>query len=222
MLLATCLLTTLGAGARPARASDTDLQQWTLLSVQKDLSKRWIGYFEVQPRFGGDVSELNRLILRPAIGYRIRPNISLWQGYAWTPEYSPEFKSEHRSFQQLLVENRLRKTDLVNRTRLEQRFIDDAGDTALRLRHMVRLVHPFTANSKWSLVASDEVFWNLNSTDAGPEAGFDQNRLFLGVNHRLNPQLQIEAGYLINQINAPRTSPNRRFNVIFVGMFYRL
>jgi len=221
-VLALSLLTTLGVGALPARASDTDLQQWTQLTFQTDLSKQWIAFFEVQPRLGDDVSELNRLIVRPAIGYRLRPNVSIWQGYGWTPQFSPEFRDEHRSFQQLLMEHRVHKTDVVNRTRLEQRFIEDAGGTSVRLRHMVRLVHPLTSNRKWSLVGSDEVFWNLNSTPNGPEAGFDQNRLFFGVNHRVNPQLQVEAGYLINQIDAPRSNPNQRLNVIYLGMFYRM
>lgn len=202
--------------ASPAQADDVDTQQWTLFTVQKNLSDRWIGYFEVQPRFGQDISGVERLLVRPAIGYRLTPKLSLWQGYGWTPLFEPGFADEHRAFQQLLYEDRIGETAFTNRTRLEERFIEGAGGTAVRLRSMFRLAHPISADKKWAVVGYDEFFFNLNSTDNGPVSGFDQNRLFLGVSRQVNPQLRVETGYLMNHINVPRTSDNRRLDVWLV------
>ncbi len=200
----------------PACADDVDTQQWTLFTVQKNLSDRWIGYFEVQPRIGQDISELERLIVRPAIGYRLNSKVSVWQGYGWTPLFEPGFADEHRIYQQLLYDDRFGNTAFTNRTRLEERFIEGAGGTAVRLRSMFRLTHPICADKKWALVGYDEFFFNLNSTDNGPVSGFDQNRLFLGVSRQVNPQLRVETGYLMNHINVPRTAENRRLDVWLV------
>lgn len=220
LLYATLVFAGVLAGATPARAADSDLQQWTLLVLQGDLSKRWRGYFEVQPRIGGDLSHLERLLVRPAVGYRLRPNVSVWLGYGFTPLLEPEYSPEHRVFQQLLVESRWGAADLMNRTRLEERFIDGAGETAYRFRHMVRLAQPLDRERKWAVVGYEELFWNLNTTPTGPESGFDQNRLYLGVSRTINPQLRAEVGYLWNFIDAPRAGANRSLNVLMTSLFY--
>ena len=204
--------------AAPALAVDVDTQQWSLFTFQKDLSRRWIAYFELQPRFGNDVSGVERLIVRPALGYRITPKFSVWQGYGWTPLFMPGFRDEHRLYQQFLYEETLGVTAVSNRTRFEQRFIEGTGSTSHRFRTMFRVQHPVSRDRRWAVVAYDELFWNLNSVPNGPAAGFDQNRVFLGVSRVLNPQLRVETGYLLNQINAPSGSPNRQLNV-WVTMF---
>lgn len=211
----------LGGAASPARA-DVDNQQWTLITLQKELTARWRAYFEVQPRFGEDASGTERLIVRPAIGYRLNDKVSIWQGYGWTPLLEPSFADEHRVFQQLLFEDKLGETSLINRTRLEERFIEGAGGASVRLRNMLRLAHPVSADKRWTVVGYHELFWNLNSTDTGPVSGFDQNRLFLGVSRQMNQELRVETGYLLNHINSPRTSDNRRLNVWVVQMAFTL
>lgn len=220
-LLAGCAALCLSIPAAPARADESDTQQWTILTIEKDLSKRWRGYFEIQPRFGQDISKLDRLIIRPAIGYRVNSKLSLWQGYGWTPAFEPEFNDEHRLYQQVLFEDKLGKTTFSSRTRLEERFIEGAGSTSVRFRSMLRFMHPISADRKWAAVVYDELFFNLTSSSPGPVGGFDQNRLFLGVSRQLNEQLRVETGYLMNHINVPRTSENRRNDVWLVWFAYR-
>jgi len=217
-----CLALTLSTQAAPVRADDVDTQQWTLFTVQKEFSPRWRGYFEVQPRFGANISNLERVLVRPAIGYRLNSKLSVWQGYGWTPLISPEFEDEHRLFQQLLYEDTLGETALTNRTRLEERIIEGAGGTAMRLRNMIRLSRPISKDKKWAVVGYDELFWNLNDTDRGPVSGFDQNRAFLGVSRQVNSKLRVETGYQFVLINTPRTSENRRLNVWLVGVALKL
>ena len=208
-----------------ARADEVDGQQWTLVTAQKELSKKWRAYFEVQPRFGPDLTGgsrrgLERILVRGAIGYRLNPKVSVWQGYAWTPQFLPTDSNENRLFQQLLYEDRLGKTGFMNRARLEERFIEGAGGTSIRLRNMVRLAHPISADRKWTAVAYDELFWNLNSTDRGPTSGYDQNRIFLGVSRQTNSKLRIETGYLFAHVNRPRTSSDRQLHVWVVQLAF--
>jgi hypothetical protein len=206
--VAACALA-LSLPAVPARAADEDWQQWTLFLFQHEISDRWRAYFEIQPRIGSDFTTFERLIVRPAIGYRLTPKLSIWQGYGWTPLFSPQFADEHRPFQQLLYEDRIGRTSLVNRTRLEQRVIEGAGDVSVRARNFLRLAHPISRDGRWTIVGYDEIFWNLNSTPNGPVSGYDQNRLFVGVSRHINPQFRVETGYLLNTIDAPRRASNR-------------
>jgi hypothetical protein len=218
LALSACLL----LAPAPAQADQVDTQQWTIISLDKELSKRWLAYFEVQPRFGQNISTLEALIVRPAIGYRVNSKLSLWQGYGFTPNFDPDYNNEHRIYQQVLYQDTLGKTGLTSRTRLEERFIHGAGGTAVRLRSMLRLMHPISADKRWALVGYDEVFWNLNSTPNGPASGFDQNRLFMGVSRQVNPELRVETGYLLNHRNTPRTSENRKLDVWVVQFAFRM
>lgn len=222
LVFSICAVAVCAAQASPAHADESDTQQWTLFTVQKELSSRWRSYFEVQPRFGKDLTGVERLLVRPAIGYRLNNKVSVWQGYGWTPLFLPEFQDEHRLFQQLLYEDKHGDTSITSRTRFEERFIEGAGDTAFRFRTMLRLAHPISADKKWSVVGYDELFVNLNSTPNGPESGFDQNRTFLGVSRQMNPELRIETGYLFDYVNSPRNPSNRKLNVWVVQFAWNL
>jgi hypothetical protein len=207
--------------------TEDDLQQWTVVTFKADLPHKLRLYAEVQPRLGHNIQGVDRLLLRPAIGYQLTPAISLWQGYAWTPTFldgngNAHFNDEHRIFQQVLIENKWDRLKLTNRTRLEERFIEGARDTAVRARHMTRLAYAFDHDKKWSLVGYDELFWNLNDTQKGPQSGFDQNRSFLGVNRKLTPNLDVEAGYLLDFVNRAIPKPDKANHALLIGVNYHL
>src|SRR5690606_2349588 len=98
-------------------------------------------------------------------------------------------------------DNKIRKLSLTNRTRLEERFIEDTGGASIRGRHMLRGSYPVGKSQKWSLVAYDELFVNFNSVSNGPASGLDQNRAFAGINRKLNEHANVEAGYMMNYVN---------------------
>jgi len=88
--LVALLLATLTVCVIPLRktfAQNNDVQSWTQVITQINLNKEWFAYMEAQPRVGDDISRLERLLIRPAIGYNINPNIALFLGYAWTPTF---------------------------------------------------------------------------------------------------------------------------------------
>jgi hypothetical protein len=186
--------------AAPAWGLDEDEQAWVLVTARGSIHGRWKLYLEAQPRF--DETGTRQLLLRPAVGYQVTPQWSLWQGYGWTPSFD-DFRDEQRSFQQSLVETPrgFLPVTLVNRTRLEQRWIEDSDGTAWRLRHMLRLVYPLDDDGTWALAAYDEPFVALNSVSDGPRSGFDQNRAFAGINRALGYGFRLELGYLNQFVN---------------------
>lgn len=208
--------------AAPAAAADTDNQAWGLFTLQAPLGKRWLGYMELQPRFSEDLGGAERLLVRPAIGYRLSRNVSLWQGYAFVPQFRPTSSHEHRPFQQLLVDTRVGKAQLTNRTRLEERVLPGADGTSLRFRQMLRFAHPISKDRRWSVVGYDEFFFNLNSVGDGPQSGFDQNRLYLGIARQVNPKTRVELGYIWTYIDGKGGAADRSLNILFTGVAVNL
>lgn len=210
---------------------DEDLQNWYLVTATADLGHRMLGYFEVQPRIGNDIfgpvpeskggTHFSQILIRPSLGYKLNEHVSLWQGYAWAPSYIPRHVNENRIFQQVLINNRIKRVQLVNRTRLEQRFLENVDDTSVRVRHLLRLAVPI-GKSKWSWVASDELFVNLNNVKNGPGGGFDQNRAFVGINRKFNDTVNMDLGYMNQYVNRDDPFVDRMNHIIMVGMYFNV
>jgi hypothetical protein len=196
-----------------------DFRLWSPVSLTFPLSPTLIGYMEVNPRFGDDVSELDQLILRPAVGYKLTDRLSLWQGYAWIGNYQPRFSEEHRVFQQLLYKRMYPSVTLLSRSRLEERIIDNADGTAMRVRTLLRGDFPLPHAPDWAIVVYDEIFVNLNTVGNGPEAGFDQNRFFVGMNHRLTEHLNMDLGYQAQALNNSQSGLINQINHIILLQF---
>ena len=197
--------------ALPQRVSagSHDFQIWTPVYLTVNFTDKIQGWYEAQPRFGDDASQVNQLLLRTALGYRVADHWSIWQGYAWTPDIEPKFKTENRIYQQLLYIQKFPAIKIMSRTRLEQRWIKDVSGTAVRFRTLLRGQVPLGDQGRWSIVGQDEIFFNLNSPTNGPDDGLDQNRLFVGINRVMNEHLNVDAGYQLQTIN---TSESGIFN----------
>jgi hypothetical protein len=195
----------------PLPPLEHDLQSWTLLTAWGRKERfRW--YAEAQPRVSLSTGRFERLLLRPAVGLQVTPEVSLWLGYAWTPTFGP-YRDEQRPFQQVLVEQRFGVVSLINRFRVEERFIADTGGASVRLRHMVRAVVRFGPSSPWGLAASEELFVTLNAVERGPAPGFDQNRAFLGLNVKVDAW-QFELGYMNVFVHRPGPAAERMLHTI--------
>lgn len=121
-------------------------------------------------------------ILRPALGWTFGP-LAVYAGYASIPIDADEGAGTHeqRTWQQAIYTHALgAAVKLQGRARLEQRF--GAGDeVGNRLRVFGRAQWAPDPAIALQLVAWDELFVQLDDTDWGPVAGFDQNRAFAGL-----------------------------------------
>lgn len=199
LLVAALVLASLPSFAAVADAK-AELEEigWFQLTATGPIVGDWRFFIEAQPRIGADADsgpKLRALIIRPAVGYQITEAWSLWLGYAYQPSFNP-FRYENRAFQQSLHTTHVGPFKMVNRSRLEERMIEDAGQPAMRIRHQLWLGYPLPRWPAWSLVAAVEPFINLNTVTNGPIAGFDQNRLYLGVSRQIGKHLRVEVDYL--------------------------
>lgn len=211
------LIASLGFVSMAHAATDEDNRLWLNLTLQGKLpADGWRWYAEIQPRFRDNAEQIDSLLLRPAINYKVSKNLSVWLGYGYVRNYlvSGDIRDEHRVWQQLLYAfEPIGSTSLSARVRLEERRVEEFEDTGYRLRQMVRMTHPLSG--AWGVVAWDEVFFNTNHTDWGARSGFDQNRLFLGISHEFSASVKTEWGYLNQYI---RTSTDDRMNHTLSGV----
>ncbi len=198
LLFATLVLCGIPVTKAPAQSSD--LQSWTQLITQVNLPKDWFVYMEAQPRVGDDISRMERLLIRPALGYTIKPNVALFLGYAWTPtfmnnNYQEDFRNENRLWQQVLVKDTRWGLEWQHRLRQEQRFIEDAAGPSNRTRYLLRGSYALSNSGRYGLTGYNEFFVNLNSEYKGPKGGFDRERFFFGPYIKHGPG-RYEFGYL--------------------------
>lgn len=98
-----------GAGSEVLAAGSTlsnGFCLWAPVFLTVPISQSCSGFAEANPRLGDDVSNVNQLILRTAIGYKLNDQWSIWQGYAWNTFFDnatnyDDFTEEHGIYQPL-------------------------------------------------------------------------------------------------------------------------
>ncbi len=203
-LLVCCLLVLLGGARRASAQVVDDGGAWLALfadgTIDSDHTDRLKWWFDGQARFFDDADGYGQSLLRPGVGYRLGESATLWGGYAWintAPAGVPNF-DENRLWQQLTWTENLDGTALGYRSRLEQRFLETGSDTGWRFRQLIAARRPLPGAANLTFVAWDEIFFHLNDTNWGADAGFDQNRVFVGLGIKQSPDspVRIEVGYL--------------------------
>jgi len=190
--------------SNPAHASDnlnSDLQQWSVVTLEGPQDQKLRGYLEIQPRLNEGLTGIQRIIIRPAILYEPKRNWTVGLGYAWIPTFDKrEQIDEHRLWQQLRHVKPFSRWSVENRLRTEQRFIEKAGGVTHRARHQIRVTRRLGEKGRWYLAGYNELFVNLDDPAGSASAGYDQNRLYLGIGRQLSKPVRTEVGYLLNHV----------------------
>jgi hypothetical protein len=198
----------LAASAASARTVE-DGQIWVNINAIGSAKGRLMYYAELQPRFFDGGGQIGQVLARGALGWKISPTVTLFQGYAHVAEPNdalPRDRNEERSFQQLLWQLPRAKSgaSFLSRTRFEQRWRSDGSEVGLRLRNLFRYTHPIGSNPKGvAALFSVEPFIALNDTDWGVRSGFDQVRTNVALEIPLTGRNTMEVGYLNQTINRP-------------------
>jgi len=160
------------------------------------------------------------VILRPGIGYQIRPWMSVWLGYAWVSVFADVTGTrvhENRIWEQLTLDYRNIPGFLFqSRTRFEQRFA--YGDIGHRYRQAVRFNYQ-PRSFPLGVALWDEVFIGMGSSDRWTD-GFDQNRLFVGpALFAFDGIFRAELGYQFVYLSR---EVNRSVHLLVINFFVNL
>lgn len=216
----------LHAQAQPSLPKIIDFNKhlWVNYSGEHAVRGRWGFHFDAQWRRSDLGSDWQQYLIRPALNYRLSPNLLLTSGYTYARTYPygdfPAAKAfpEHRLYQQVLYTRRTRGLTVQQRPRLEQRFVkypvnpaDKPWTYQNRFRHMVRIEAPIGSPdnpNRWYVPVYDEIFLGIP-----PNFGartFDQNRLAAGIG-RAHGSLKAEVVYM-NQFLGQRNGRIFEFN----------
>ena len=200
------------AVASPAWAQAGEFQNWTGVLGQVDIGESpWVFAYDAHGRrFSGATG----VLVRPGIGYKFAKGWTGYLGYAWTPVFSDDSPAqhEHRVWQQVIGSGSFGSAGRwAVRPRFEQRASTQDEGIAYRIRLFLRGSYAVRPNL-W-LVAWDELFVGLNDVAWGPQTGYDQNRLFLGVAFPQTIGPRFEIGYLLVNLERDNNDTNHALAV---------
>lgn len=191
-----------------ATTPTTDFQTWIPVNINVKLTDQLRGFLEFQPRIGNDNSHLTSMIIRPALGWAVSPQATLWVGYMASIDSasvtSNHYLIENRVFQGFTWKDTANEKQFIweVRNRLEERFLPRNSDPSIRWRTRTRVEQLIPNHTDWSVIASNEIFFNLNDNahNAQLQAGAQQNRTYLGFGYRFAPEFQVETGFLYQHV----------------------
>jgi hypothetical protein len=197
--------------------------------LNPELSKRWLWWMEGQVRYRECCNSefaLNQSLIRPGIGYALTDQSTVWLGYAhvWNELPNNTDIQEDRVWEQYMWSGKTPLGAFTSRSRLEQRWQANGGDTGSRFRQFFKFSWPISFLPGVDFVVWDEVFVNLYQTDWGPQVksrqGLDQNRGFVGFGYRFTPEIKTEIGYMNQYIDVHSSINNDRMNNIISAWLY--
>lgn len=181
---------------------------------------------DIQWRSTDNIKQTQTLLLRGGLNIHLSKKWVATAGYAFISNkrilngvsgYAPE----HRLWEQLLFNHKMKSLFVNHRLRLEQRFIsksiavnnelhNDGSVYANRLRYFIRNLLPFCKEPSFEKgifgALQNEVFVNWGNTAGVNGEFFDQNRFYLAIGYRLHPSFDIEAGYMNQYVNGRGSS----------------
>jgi hypothetical protein len=196
---------------------------------------------DVQWRSSDELKHTQTLLLRSGLNVHLTKQLIVTGGYAFvhnrrTVGSVSGYAPEHRIWEQLLYNHKLKNIFVSHRFRLEQRFIsksvvlnnelkNDGSLYANRFRYFIRNVFPLQQQPAFTkgifAALQNEVFVNIGNTANVNGKFFDQNRLYLAMGYRLNSSFDLETGYL-NQYISGRNKTFTNNHVWQVASYLRL
>jgi len=199
-----------------ALAQKQDVQQWTTLQLTHQLTEDWSLGLWSQGRFNDNISRGDHFIINPSTHYRLFPGFKVGVGYRhWVKNDKAD---ENHIQQDLSYALKLGTLAVGNRVRVEQRFTNGIGGVLWRGRYRLHLAQPIR-DSRWSVVAWNETFVNVNEKNEGPPHGYEQNRLFGGIGFRFGSHARVVGGYLWRNMNS-RNDRSQDDHILSLSLFF--
>jgi hypothetical protein len=173
------------------------LGSWNILNLKYTHNNKWSGFGEAQLRSLRFYNHYHYYEWKLGITYRLSDQFAFTLGggdyntYAEGGNFkTPMNNDETRLWQQLVMQQQLKRLRFEHRYRAEQRFTSDGYRNRFRYRLNVSLPLSRTNKHMPTLNAYNELFF----TDRAPY--FERNRVFLGMSKDITDQVSIQAGYL--------------------------
>ena len=218
---------------------------WGALFSSVKLNKKLSLHFDAQLRSSDNWEQLQTILIRPGLHYKVNANQIATIGYAYVQQLRSlggisDWEPEHRIWEQYIINQSFpvsgRASALQHRFRLEQRFLpklkladseinNDGYNFSQRLRYFARAVFPFQVCTKFDkgmfVSLQDEIMVNITGASSVNDQFFDQNRAYVSIGYRLSTKADLEVGYM-NQYVAGRRDSYTVNNILQLALYLRL
>jgi len=205
------------------------------------INKKISIHADVQLRSTDEIKQIQTILLRTGLNYHVNKKLILTAGYAYIKNKRiftnvTAFAPEHRIWEQLLYNHKLKNIFVAHRFRIEQRFIGkslvvnnqystDGYLYANRFRYFLRNVLPLKKQKGFKegmyVALQDEVFLNFENTANVNGKTFDQNRFYVAIGYRLSPKADLEIGYMNQYVNGKGTQFTNN-HILQIASYFRL
>ena len=183
-----------------AQDAEDELGNWLIYNGTVRFSDRWSLFTEGQIRLWEAASNLNEWLVRATGHYDLSPRAMVGLGYVraetW-PFADGPVRTENRLYQQFAIRHEWARSLFEHRYRLEQRWLEEAGESTYSNRFRYRLQVTTPLNRKTMEPGAnfinfyEEIFLNFDS-----ERTFDQNRLYLAFGRQFAPLSNLQLGLM--------------------------
>lgn len=210
LLLLTILLTTwMSVKGQTEKEINDQVQFWTSINSTWRFTDHWGAMGDFHIRRDDFIKDPNFYFLRAGGVYWFNDKISAAGGLGalWLAQEAIDggfdYALEKRIYQQILWRSINGRAKFLQRIRNEQRWHEvldpDGSVNRVRFSNRVRFlfsasIRVFEDEKKPRLVIADEVLFHFGNEIVYNT--FDQNRFFIGINHRLNKDWTFDFGYM--------------------------
>jgi hypothetical protein len=205
-------------------AQEPQFSGWLAAFNTFKLNNRFSLHFDGQLRSTDGLEQVGTILLRPGLNFHLNKTFVFSAGHLFNIARRnaggvSSLLTEHRPWQQALINLKIKKVAMAHRFRFEERFIPrprlagenleaDGYDQAFRFRYFIRNLVPLTSASTFTsgpfFALQNELFLNTGDKSAVNGKTFDQNRLYGAFGYRKG-NIDYEIGYM-NQYTNTRTS----------------
>lgn len=170
---------------------------WNVINTRVTLAPRWEAFNEMQLRSQSFYADHFYHEIKGGISYFLNKNFSVLMGVGKYHTYSdpgsftkPVTGNETRFWQQLTMNNYLKKVKFEHRYRVEQRWFKTGYRNRFRYRLNAMVPIDKKKSGKTYVAAFNEVF--LTNT----EPHYERNRFFVGFGYKFNSWVSLQPGYV--------------------------
>jgi len=218
---------------------------WGAVFSSFKINNKFSIHFDAQLRSGDKWEQLQTILIRPGLHYKINATQIATIGYAYVHQERvlagvDDWLPEHRIWEQYIINQAFsidgHASSLQHRFRLEQRFLpklvltynelsNDGHMFSQRLRYFVRGIFPLAPCVKFEkgifVSLQDEIMVNISGATYVNDKFFDQNRAYTSLGYRLSKKADLELGYM-HQYVAGRNNIRTINSILQLAIYLRL
>jgi Protein of unknown function (DUF2490) len=203
----------------PPQTPNDDLRLATELGFEYRVTPEWRLRLDSQLTIDHDIDRARTLEFRPSVEYAVTPHWAVVGGYVQYQPFTTQLVATRGPFQDIAFGMDFGHLSLANRLRTEELLLDTNGALLVRTRNRLSGQHSI-GDSPWSILVSDEVYFNLKTDGTGRTAGYDRNKFYGGLVLEIGRGAKVSAGYELTSVK-PTGSLNE-FHTIKLGFAFAL